>query len=232
MAKKILTKDEEKELIQILYTRQVNYEIMYLMWQACRGQRKRSEFEERFGMSKTTRHNITNELNWECDKGNIFQPVINTDKMKKISFRQMALRTSIEPGIFTGEKRFELDDFIDEQTIKRYLCFKRKKYIKEHRKECNDDKAYIIKSLFNAKLDFAKHPNLWRLRTFCDRVTTKEIITKFEVVNELISQLNVHTVREFSAGQKEELKELLPKLRTFCDDMETIIKYEELLKRP
>ena len=86
MAKKILTKDEEKELIQILYTRQVNYEIMYLMWQACRGQRKRSEFEERFGMSKTTRHNITNELNWECDKGNIFQPVINTDKMKKISF--------------------------------------------------------------------------------------------------------------------------------------------------
>ena len=31
---------------------------------------------------------------------------------------------------------------------------------------------------------------------------------------------------------KEELKELLLKLRTFCDDMETIIKYEELLKRP
>jgi len=229
LAKKKLT---EEEMLQILYRRQVNYEIMYLMWQACRGQHARLEFEERFGMSKTTRHNITNELRWECVNGNIFQPHIETDKLKKISFRQVALRTSIETDIFTGEKRFEIDDFIEEQAIKEYLCFRQQKYVNEHRKEYNEAKAYIKQSLYNAKLDFTKHPNLWRLRTFCERITTKEIITKFEAVNELISQLNVHTVKEFSVGQKEELKELLPKLRSFCDDMETIIKYEELLKRP
>ena len=36
-----------------LYNRQVNYEIMYLMWQAYRNERSGEEFDTKFGMSRT-----------------------------------------------------------------------------------------------------------------------------------------------------------------------------------
>ena len=82
------------------------------------------------------------------------------------------------------------------------------------------------------ELSFEKQPELLRLRNFCRRDTAEEIGIKLDEVFYLTKILNVNTVEEiYKTEQYEKLKVLLPQLKTFCEDMETIIKYKELKEK-
>lgn len=209
----------EKEKQKILYNRQVNYEIMYLMWQLYKGDRAGKEFEKQFGISRTTRYNITSQLQWEYDDEKEEVHMCECyEKAKRISFKVMARNTGISTSIFTGEILFEIDGLFDKKTLHKYLCFKQEEYKTEYRDEYKKAKEAIKTGLKEAKLTFEQHPDLWRLRNFCERKTSQEIDVMLDVVNQLTLLLNVHTMENLEQEQKDKLKLLIPRLKTFCGD--------------
>lgn len=213
-----------------LYNRQVNYEIMYLMWQAYRNERSGEEFDTKFGMSRTTRYNITKQVTWEYDgkKPKIFAV---DDNDRRISTKKIAPSSGISTDILLGHRKFEIPDDM-EKDLQKYLCFKQEEYKSKYKKEVRQLKDSLKERLKNMELSFEKQPELFRLRNFCVRETADEIGVILDKVSYLTKILNVNTVEEiYQTEQYEKLKVLIPKLKTFCEDMETIIKYKELKEK-
>lgn len=213
-----------------LYNRQVNYEIMYLMWQAYRNERSGEEFDTKFGMSRTTRYNITKQVTWEYDgkKAKIFAV---DDNDRRISTKKIAPSSGISTDILLGHRKFEIPDDM-EKDLQKYLCFKQEEYKSKYKKEVRQLKDSLKERLKNMELSFEKQPELFRLRNFCVRETADEIGVILDKVSYLTNILNVNTVEEiYQTEQYEKLKALIPKLKTFCEDMETIIKYKELKEK-
>ena len=223
---------KKAEIEEILYNRQVNYSIMYLMWQAYHGEKQGKEFYEKLGMSRTTIFNITKQLEWEYDPETKFiTKEVLSDKLKKISHLAMAKSTGISADIFLGNKKFELRGIVKDSVLEEFLCFKQSDYQEEYPERYKEVKNKIKDCLRNAELSFDNHTDLWRLRNFCVRKSTQEIVTMLDVAGTLTDTLSVHNIDELSPEQYNRFKHLIPKLKEFCNDMEAVIKYKELLDK-
>ena len=222
----------ENELRKKLYTRQVNYELMYLMWQAYRNERSGEEFDTKFGLSRTTRYNITSQVVWDYDEKTKKVRIHTDDGFdRRISTKKIAPSSGLSVEILVGNKMFEITEDM-EKDLQKYICFKQDVYRSEYKKELRQLKNSLKESLKNMELSFEKQPELLRLRNFCRRDTAEEIGIKLDEVFYLTKILNVNTVEEiYKTEQYEKLKVLLPQLKTFCEDMETIIKYKELKEK-
>lgn len=200
------------------------------MWQAYRNERSGEEFDTKFGMSRTTRYNITKQVTWEYDgkKAKIFAV---DDNDRRISTKKIAPSSGISTDILLGHRKFEIPDDM-EKDLQKYLCFKQEEYKSKYKKEVRQLKDSLKERLKNMELSFEKQPELFRLRNFCVRETADEIGVILDKVSYLTNILNVNTVEEiYQTEQYEKLKALIPKLKTFCEDMETIIKYKELKEK-
>lgn len=224
---------KKAEMEEILYNRQVNYSIMYLMWQAYHGEKQGKEFYEKLGMSRTTIYNITEQLEWECDpKTNlIIKKVLPDTNLKKVSHLSMAKSTGISGDIFLGTKKFELRGIVKDSDLDEFLCFKQTIYKEQDPKRYKKVKNKIKDCLRNAELSFDNHTDLWRLRNFCVTKSLQEIVVMLDVVDTLTDTLSVRTIDELSPEQYKKFKHLIPKLKEFCDDMEAVIRYKELLDK-
>jgi hypothetical protein len=183
-------------------------------------------------MSRTTIFNITKQLEWDYDPETKFiTKEVLSDKLKKVSHLAMAKSTGISADIFLGNKKFELRGIVKDSDLEEFLCFKQSDYQEEYPERYKKVKNKIKDCLRNAELSFDNHTDLWRLRNFCVTKSLQEIVVMLDVVDTLTDTLSVRTIDELSPEQYKKFKQLIPKLKEFCDDMEAVIRYKELLDK-